>query len=117
MLGLVEGMLYAHRAGLDVSQWMDAISKGAAGSKSLELYGKRILEGDMAAGFFIKHFVKDLGICLKECQAMGLELPGLALTQQFYTTLVADGHGDLGTQAIILALERLNNTSIRRKPN
>jgi len=115
MLGLVEGMLYAHKTGLDVSLWMDAISKGAAGSKSLELYGKRILEGDMAAGFFIHHFVKDLGICLKECKAMGLKLPGLALTQEFYTTLVANGDGDLGTQAIILALERLNNTSIRRK--
>ncbi|CAM0152133.1 unnamed protein product [Urochloa decumbens] len=109
MVGLVEGMVYAHKAGLE------AISTGAAGSKSLELYGKRILDRDMAAGFYVRHFVKDLGICLSECQAMGLSLPGLALAQQLYVSLMAHGEGGLGTQAIILAVERLNNTSLEKK--
>ncbi|PKA64635.1 putative 3-hydroxyisobutyrate dehydrogenase-like 1, mitochondrial [Apostasia shenzhenica] len=115
MLGLVEGMVYAHKAGLDVGKWMEAISTGAAGSKSLELYGKRILERDMEAGFYVHHFVKDLGICLKECQSMGLALPGLALAQQLYVSLMAHGEGGLGTQALILAIERLNNTSLKNK--
>ncbi|KAG6489045.1 hypothetical protein ZIOFF_050303 [Zingiber officinale] len=82
MVGLVEGMVYAHKAGLDVERWMDAISTGAAGSKSLDLYGKRILKRDMEAGFYVHHFVKDLGICLKECQSMGLALPVLAALMQ-----------------------------------
>ncbi|CAA6671634.1 unnamed protein product [Spirodela intermedia] len=112
MVGLVEGMLFAHKAGLDVRRWMEAISTGAAGSKSLTLYGDRILQRDMAAGFFVHHFVKDLGICLKECQSMGLALPGLALAQQLYLSLVAHGEGNLGTQALILAIERLNNTQL-----
>lgn len=115
MVGLVEGMVYAHKAGLDVAKWLEAISTGAAGSKSLELYGKRILERDMAAGFYVRHFVKDLGICLSECQAMGLSLPGLALAQQLYVSLIAHGEGGLGTQALILAVERLNNTSLEKK--
>lgn len=115
MVGLVEGMVYAHKAGLDVAKWLEAISTGAAGSKSLELYGKRILERDMAAGFYVRHFVKDLGICLSECQAMGLSLPGLALAQQLYVSLMAHGEGGLGTQALILAIERLNNTSLEKK--
>lgn len=113
MVGLVEGMIFAHKAGLDVRRWMEAISTGAAGSKSLTLYGERILQRDMAAGFFVHHFVKDLGICLKECQSMGLALPGLALAQQLYLSLVAHGEGNLGTQALILAFERLNNTQLR----
>jgi len=112
MVGLVEGMVYAHKAGLDVGLFLEAISTGAAGSKSLDLYGKRILKRDFEAGFFVNHFVKDLGICLKECQNMGIALPGLALAQQLYLSLKAHGEGNLGTQALILVLERLNNVSL-----
>ncbi|XP_042516902.1 probable 3-hydroxyisobutyrate dehydrogenase-like 1, mitochondrial [Macadamia integrifolia] len=113
MVGLVEGMMYAHKAGLDVGLYLDAISTGAAGSKSLDLYGSRILKRDFEAGFFVNHFVKDLGICLRECQNMGLALPGLALAQQLYLSLQAHGEGSLGTQGLILALERLNNISLQ----
>ncbi|KAB5514361.1 hypothetical protein DKX38_028267 [Salix brachista] len=112
MVGLVEGIIYAHKAGLNVESYLNAISTGAAGSKSLDLYGSRILKGDFEAGFYVNHFVKDLGICLKECQNMGLALPGLALAQQLYLSLKAHGEGNLGTQALILTLERLNNVSL-----
>lgn len=112
MVGLIEGMIYAHKAGLDLSLFLDAISTGAAGSKSLDLYGTRILKRDFEAGFYVNHFVKDLGICLRECQNMGIALPGLALAQQLYVSLQAHGEGDLGTQALVLAMERLNNVSL-----
>ncbi|KAI3714704.1 hypothetical protein L6452_21663 [Arctium lappa] len=112
MVGLIEGLIYAHKAGLDLSIYLDAISTGAAGSKSLDLYGQRILKRDFEAGFYVNHFVKDLGICLRECESMGIGLPGLALAQQLYVSLKAHGEGDLGTQALILALERLNNLSL-----
>ncbi|KDP33798.1 hypothetical protein JCGZ_07369 [Jatropha curcas] len=112
MVGLVEGIIYAYKAGLNVEHYLNAISTGAAGSKSLESYGARILKRDFEAGFYVNHFVKDLGICLKECQNMGLALPGLALAQQLYLSLKAHGEGNLGTQALILALERLNNVSL-----
>lgn len=67
----------------------------------------------MEAGFYVHHFVKDLGICLKECQIMGLALPGLALAHQLYVSLIAHGEGELGIQALILAIERLNNTCLK----
>jgi len=112
MVGLVEGMVYAHKAGLDVEMYIKAISAGAAGSRSLDLYGDRILRRDFDPGFFVNHFVKDLGISLRECQQMGLSLPGLALAQQLYVSLKAHGEGNLGTQALVLALERLNNVQL-----
>lgn len=112
MVGVIEGMVYAYKAGLDVSLYLDAIAKGAAGSKSLDLYGHRILKRDFEAGFYVNHFVKDLGICLKECQNMGIALPGLALAQQLYVSLKAHGGGNLGTQSLIIVLERLNNCSL-----
>lgn len=117
MVGLIEGLIYAHKAGLNLSLYLEAISTGAAGSKSLDLYGTRILKRDFAAGFYVNHFVKDLGICLRECQSMGLSLPGLALAQQLYVSLKAHGEGDLGTQALILALERLNNLTLESAPS
>lgn len=112
MVGLVEGLVYAHKSGLDLNLFVDAISTGAAGSKSLELYGGRILKRDFEAGFYVDHFVKDLGICIKECERMGIALPGLALAHQLYLSLKAHGDGRLGTQALVLALERLNNVSL-----
>ncbi|CAI9766551.1 unnamed protein product [Fraxinus pennsylvanica] len=52
MVGLCEGLIYAHKAGLDLSNYLNAISTGAAGSKSLDLYGNRILNRDFEAGFY-----------------------------------------------------------------
>ncbi|KAL8134965.1 hypothetical protein AgCh_009833 [Apium graveolens] len=112
MVGLIEGMIYAYKAGLDLPLFLDAISTGAAGSKLLDSYGTRILKRDFEARFYVNHFVKDLGICLRECQNMGIALPGLALAQQLYVSLQAHGEGDLGIQALVLALERLNNVSL-----
>ncbi|KAL0015599.1 hypothetical protein SO802_002668 [Lithocarpus litseifolius] len=100
MVGLVERMVYAHKAGLDVGLFLEAISSGAAGSKSLDLHGNRILKRDFEPGFY-------------ECQNMGLALPGLAFAQQLYLSLKAHGEGNLGTQGLILALERLNNVSLQ----
>jgi 3-hydroxyisobutyrate dehydrogenase len=60
----------------------------------------------------VHHFVKDLGIALHECQQMGISLPGLALAQQLYVSLKGYGEGNLGTQALILTLERLNNLTL-----
>ncbi|KAK4783678.1 hypothetical protein SAY86_008052 [Trapa natans] len=112
MVGLVEGMICTHKAGLDVGMWLSAISTGSAGSKSLDLYGLRIMKRDFNPGIYVNHFVKDLGICLEECEKMGISLPGLALAQQLYLSLKAHGEGNLGFQALVLVLERLNNVSL-----
>ena len=54
MVGMCESMLYAHKAGLDVEEFLEAISGGAAGSKSLDLYSARIVKRDMAPGFMVR---------------------------------------------------------------
>ena len=112
MVGLCEGLLFAHASGLDLDAYLTAIRGGAAGSRSLELYAPRLRKGDMAPGFLVKHFIKDLRIALDECNRMRLALPGLALAQQLYTALAAQGDEELGTQALIRVLERLNSTKL-----
>jgi 3-hydroxyisobutyrate dehydrogenase len=65
------------------------LSKGAAGSFTLEKLAPRMLRRDFEPGFYVEHFVKDLGICLEESKRMQLSLPGLSLANQFYLALVA----------------------------
>jgi 3-hydroxyisobutyrate dehydrogenase len=112
MIGMCEGMVYAHAAGLDLEKYLTAISGGSAGCKSIDMYAPRILKRDMAPGFFVEHFVKDLGIALNSCRELGISLPGLALASQMYNSLVAYGEQRLGTQALIKVLERLNATEL-----
>lgn len=108
MVGVAEALLYAQEAGLDLDQTLEAVSGGAAGSWSLSNYGPRMLAGDFEPGFFVDHFVKDMGIALDEAKAMQLSAPGLALAHQLYVALQAQGEGRRGTQALLLALARLN---------
>lgn len=107
MIGLSEALLYGRQAGLDLDTVMESVSGGAAGSWSLSNYGPRILGGDFEPGFFVDHFVKDMGIALREAAAMRLPAPGLAMAHELYVSLQAQGLGRKGTQALILALARL----------
>jgi len=109
MIGVCEGLLYAHKAGLDLTTMLSSISGGAAGCWSLNNLAPRIVNRDFDPGFYVEHFIKDMGIALNESEKMGLALPGLALVKQLYLALQAQGHGKDGTQALILALENLSN--------
>ncbi|GLD92929.1 hypothetical protein PINS_up001521 [Pythium insidiosum] len=111
MIGVVEGLLYAKKSGLDMNEAIRAVSAGAAGSWSISNMGPRIAKRDFDPGFFVEHFLKDMGIALKEASRMNLSLPGLALANQLYLAVKSQGHGRLGTQALMLALEQLNGMS------
>lgn len=108
MIGVCEALLYAKKAGLDPLTALESVSVGAAGSWSLQNLAPRMLRRDFAPGFFVEHFLKDLGIALDEAARLGLSLPGLGLARQLYLAVAAQGHGRCGTQALLLALERLN---------
>ena len=109
MIGVSEALLYGYRAGLDLDQVLRSVAGGAAGSWSLSNYGPRMLRGELDPGFMVEHFVKDMAIALAEARRLNLSLPGLALAQQLYVALMAQGHGRLGTHSLILALARLSD--------
>uniref|UniRef100_UPI00321773CF NAD(P)-dependent oxidoreductase n=1 Tax=uncultured Draconibacterium sp. TaxID=1573823 RepID=UPI00321773CF len=108
MIGVCESLLYAHKAGLDLSTMLSSISGGAAGCWTLDNLAPRIVNRNFDPGFFVEHFIKDMGIALKEAETMGLSLPGLALVKQLYLSIKAQGHGKLGTHALTLALEKMS---------
>lgn len=115
MIGVCEALLYGYKAGLDLETVMQSVSSGAAASWSLLNLGPRILANNFDPGFFIEHFLKDMGIALAEAKRMGLALPGLALAEQLYTSARALGHGRDGTHALMLALASLSGIDWRNR--
>lgn len=115
MVGLCEAMLYAYRSGLDPVEVLKSVSSGAAGSWSLSNLAPRVLNNDFAPGFYVEHFVKDMGIALEEARSMNLALPGLALAHQLYVALCAQGMNRLGTQALIQALGTLSGLDWKQR--
>lgn len=108
MIGVCEALLYAYRAELDLKTVMKSVASGAAGSWSLSNLGPRIIDGNFDPGFFVEHFIKDMGIALAEAKRMKLSLPGLALAHQLYLALSAQGHSRDGTHALELALSSMS---------
>lgn len=108
MIGVCEALLYGYKAGLDLNTVMKSVASGAAGSWSLSNLGPRIIANNFDPGFFVEHFVKDMGIVLEESRRMGLCMPGLALGFQMYQAVVAQGGARNGTHALQLALANMS---------
>ena len=115
MIGVCEALLYGYRAGLDLPTVMLSVAPGAAGSWSLANLGPRIIDNNFAPGFFVEHFIKDMGIALAESKRMNLAMPGLALAHQLYVALAAQGHGRDGTHALELALASLSGIDWKKR--
>jgi 3-hydroxyisobutyrate dehydrogenase len=108
MIGVCESLLYAAKAGLDLEKMLASIRGGAAGCWTLDNLAPRVVKGNFDPGFFVEHFIKDMGIALDEAARMQLALPGLALVRQLYVATAAQGHARSGTHALFLALKQLS---------
>ncbi|HQR41121.1 MAG TPA: NAD(P)-dependent oxidoreductase, partial [Gemmatales bacterium] len=108
MMGVCEALLYAYRAGLDPTTVLTSVGSGAAASAALNVLWPRMIKKDFEPGFYVEHFIKDMGIALAEAERMQLALPGLALAKQLYQAVMAQGRGRKGTQALMLALAGLS---------
>ena len=101
-----EAIAYAESCGLKPQEMFDAISTGAAGSWQLTNNGQKIIDGNYAPGFYVKHFIKDMNIALEEAADRGLPLDVLKLVRDKYDALNAQGGGDEGTQALIQVIRK-----------
>ncbi|MEP6960212.1 MAG: NAD(P)-dependent oxidoreductase [Nitrospirota bacterium] len=116
MIGVCESLLYGYKAGLDLNRMLDSIRGGAAACWTLDHLAPRILQRNFDPGFFVDHFVKDMGLALEESKRMGLVLPGLTLVHQLYQSVQTLGHSHSGTHALILALEELAHIHVSGSP-
>ncbi len=107
MVGMCECLSYAEGAGLDKARVIETLSGGSAQTWTLSNYGPRVLGGDFAPGFYVKHFVKDLRIAVASAKAMNREMPGLEMAKKLYEALSDGGGSELGTQALWLLYARV----------
>lgn len=110
MIGMCESLLYGYKADLNLDTMLTSISGGAAACWSLDNLAPRILRRDFEPGFFVDHFIKDMGIALEEARRMNISLPGLSLVRQLYESVRDLGYGHKGTHALMLALEHMAET-------
>ena len=104
--GLAEGIHFGKKAGLDIEQVVEVISKGAAGSWQMENRHKTMNAGKYDFGFAVDWMRKDLGICLSEADRNGAKLPITALVDQFYKEVQAMGGSRWDTSSLLARLER-----------
>ena len=109
MIGICEALLYSYKAGLEPDTMIKTVCAGAASTWLMENLGPKIIENDFDPGFFVEHFIKDLGIAIAECKRMNLDLPGLNLSMELYEKTRDLGYGKLGTQALFLALKEISD--------
>jgi 3-hydroxyisobutyrate dehydrogenase-like beta-hydroxyacid dehydrogenase len=102
--GLAEGLNFAQRAGLDPLRVLDVIGKGAAQSWQMENRGKTMVADEFDFGFAVDWMRKDLSICIAEARNNGAALPVIALIDQFYSRLQAEGGGRRDTSSLIRLL-------------
>lgn len=100
IMGVSEGLGYAKAVGLSPQTVMESIGGGAASGFQLINLGAKMIAGDFAPGFYVEHFLKDLGIALEEAQNVNLDLPALELASKLYKQLVEQGYARNGTQVI-----------------
>ena len=101
MIGLCEAIMYINKSGLDAKTVLGTISTGAAGSWSLDNYAPRMLVGDFAPGFAIKHYIKDMKIALESAEELGMDTPGLRLALDMYQQVADMGAEENGIHGLL----------------
>lgn len=109
MIAMAEALVFAQGMGLDAGRVLESVSGGAAGSWSLSNLAPRALDGNFDPGFFLDHFVKDMGLALEASSREQLAMPGLALAHQLYVAAQGQGLGRSGTHAIVETVAGLSN--------
>lgn len=107
LMATCEGIAFAEKAGLPLETLHAALTAGAANSWALEVLGRKMIDGDFAPAFAVKHQQKDLGIVLRSARDQGVPLPGAALVHQLLSALEAGGGAEQGTQALFTLYRKL----------
>jgi 3-hydroxyisobutyrate dehydrogenase len=112
LLAMAEALVFGASMGVDLEKMVDAVGAGAASSWAIVNLAPKVLQRDFSPGFMVKLQQKDLRLALEAAAEENLPLPGTALVNQLFRAVEADGQGDLGTQAIVLALEKLSRVKV-----
>lgn len=104
--GLAEGINFAQKAGLDVEDVIETISKGAAQSWQMENRYKTMNQDEYNLGFAVDWMVKDLDIVLTTAKSFHVAMPATATITEYYRDVQNMGGNRWDTSSL---LKRLQN--------
>jgi len=112
-----EGLILGAKAGLDLEKLLEVVTAGAASSWLLSNLGPKMLKRDFEPGFRIRHQQKDLRLALSAAAELNLPLPGTSLVHQIFRIAEAEGLSEKGTQALIMAMEKIAECKLTTSSN
>jgi 2-hydroxy-3-oxopropionate reductase len=107
-----EGLILGAKLGLNLEKLLEVVTAGSAGSWMLSNLGPKMIKHDFEPGFRISHQQKDLRLALSTAADLKLPLPFTSLVQQMFRSVEAEELGSKGTQALIIAMEKLAGIKI-----
>ena len=111
-LAMAEALVFCERSGVDPATMLLAITQGAAASWQLSNLGPKIVERDFAPGFKVGLQQKDLRLALEAADELRVPLVGTSLVHQLFAAVERAHGADVGTQALVRALESLANAEV-----
>jgi len=99
--GLSEGINFGMKAGLNMEDVIEVISKGAAQSWQMENRYKTMIDDKFDFGFAVDWMRKDLKIAMDEAKNNGSLLPVTELVDKFYSEVQDMGGNRLDTSSLI----------------
>jgi 2-hydroxy-3-oxopropionate reductase len=105
---VAEALTFARKNGADPAKVRDALMGGFAGSKVMEVHGKRMLDNDFKPGFKVGLHQKDMRIVMETAHQLGVALPAAALVTQNLNALMGTGDSELDSAAIVKVVKRMS---------
>jgi len=105
---VAEALTFARKNGADPAKVREALMGGFAGSKIMEVHGKRMLDNDFKPGFKVGLHQKDMRIVMETAHQLGVALPAAALVTQHLNALMGTGDTDLDSAAVVKIVKRMS---------
>jgi 3-hydroxyisobutyrate dehydrogenase-like beta-hydroxyacid dehydrogenase len=103
---VAEAVLLARAGGADPDAVRTALMGGFAGSRILEVHGRRMAVGDWVPGGPSKYQLKDMRTAAGFAASNGLDLPLTRLVEELYQALCIEGDAELDHSALIREIAR-----------
>ena len=104
--GLSEGINFGIKAGLNMEDVIEVISKGAAQSWQMENRYKTMIDDKFDFGFAVDWMRKDLRIALDEAKKNGSLLPVTEMVDRYYDKIKKMGGNRWDTSSLIKRLNK-----------
>ena len=103
--GLSEAINFGMKAGLNMEDVIEVISKGAAQSWQMENRYKTMIDDKFDFGFAVDWMRKDLSICFNEAEKNGASLPITKIIDKYYKEIQKNGGSRYDTSSLMTLVD------------